>query len=90
PQQPSVISSANGVPQVNIQTPNSDGVSRNQYSQFDVDKRGAILNNSGVNTETKLGGLVTANPWLAQGEAKVILNEVNSRDPSQLNGFIEV
>ncbi|MCW7763098.1 hemagglutinin repeat-containing protein [Photorhabdus luminescens] len=89
-QQPTVISSANGVPQVNIQTPNSDGVSRNQYSQFDVDQRGAILNNSGVNTKTDLGGLITANPWLAQGEAKIILNEVNSRNPSQLNGFIEV
>ncbi|MDE9566053.1 hemagglutinin repeat-containing protein [Xenorhabdus bovienii] len=89
-QQPTVISAANGVPQVNIQTPNSDGVSRNQYSQFDVEQRGAILNNSGVNTQTDLGGLITANPWLAQGEANIILNEVNSRDPSQLNGFIEV
>ncbi|CDH26957.1 conserved hypothetical protein [Xenorhabdus bovienii str. Jollieti] len=89
-QQPTVISAANGVPQVNIQTPNSDGVSRNQYSQFDVEQRGAILNNSGVNTRTDLGGLITANPWLAQGEANIILNEVNSRDPSQLNGFIEV
>ncbi|WP_331251359.1 MULTISPECIES: hypothetical protein [Photorhabdus] len=74
---------ANGVPQVNIQTSNSDGVSRNQYSQFNVDQRGAILNNSGVNTKTDLGGLITANPWLAQGEAKIILNEVNSRNSSQ-------
>lgn len=32
-QQPTIISSANGTPQVNIQAPNSDGVSRNQYSQ---------------------------------------------------------
>ncbi|WP_338803386.1 hemagglutinin repeat-containing protein [Xenorhabdus griffiniae] len=89
-QQPSVISTANGIPQINIQTPNGDGVSRNQYSQFDVEQRGAILNNSSVNTKTELGGLITANPWLAQGEAKIILNEVNSRNPSQLNGFIEV
>ncbi|WP_053014222.1 MULTISPECIES: hemagglutinin repeat-containing protein [Xenorhabdus] len=89
-QQPSVISTANGLPQINIQTPNGDGVSRNQYSQFDVAQRGAILNNSSVNTQTELGGLITANPWLARGEAKIILNEVNSRNPSQLNGFIEV
>ncbi|QTL40329.1 hemagglutinin repeat-containing protein [Xenorhabdus budapestensis] len=89
-QQPSVIATANGIPQINIQTPNGDGVSRNQYSQFDVAQRGAILNNSSINTQTELGGLITANPWLARGEAKIILNEVNSRHPSQLNGFIEV
>ncbi|WP_340611664.1 hemagglutinin repeat-containing protein [Xenorhabdus bharatensis] len=89
-EQPTVIPTANGVTQVNIQTPNSDGVSRNQYRQFDVEQKGAILNNSAVNTKTELAGHITGNPWLAKGEAKIILNEVNSRDPSQLNGFIEV
>ncbi len=89
-QQPTIISSANGTPQVNIQTPSSGGVSRNVYSQFDVDNRGVILNNGhGVN-QTQLGGFVDANPWLARGEASIILNEVNSRDPSKLNGYIEV
>lgn len=34
--------------------------------------------------------MIQGNDWLAKGEAKIILNEVNSRDPSQLNGFIEV
>ncbi|MDN0128018.1 hemagglutinin repeat-containing protein [Yersinia massiliensis] len=89
-QQPTIMSSANGTPQVNIQTPSSGGVSRNVYSQFDVDNRGVILNNGhGVN-QTQLGGFVDANPWLARGEANIILNEVNSRDPSKLNGYIEV
>ncbi|WPU21310.1 hemagglutinin repeat-containing protein [Cedecea neteri] len=89
-QQPTVLSTANGLPQVNIQTPNDQGVSRNQYTQFDVDTRGAILNNSHKNTATQQAGMVTGNPWLARQEAKIILNEVNSRNPSQLNGFIEV
>ncbi|HBQ66851.1 MAG TPA: filamentous hemagglutinin, partial [Leclercia adecarboxylata] len=89
-QQPTVISSANGTTQVNIQTPSAGGVSRNTYSQFDVGRDGVILNNSHKNTSTELGGMVTANPWLAKGEAKVILNEVNARNPSQLNGYIEV
>ncbi|MHA7844766.1 hemagglutinin repeat-containing protein [Serratia sp. D1N4] len=89
-QQPTIISSANGTPQVNIQTPSAEGVSRNVYSQFDVDNKGVVLNNSHLNTQTQIAGMVTANPWLAKGEAKVILNEVNARDPSQLNGFIEV
>ncbi|MGP2516927.1 hemagglutinin repeat-containing protein [Yersinia sp. 2545 StPb PI] len=89
-QQPTIISSANGTPQVNIQTPSSGGVSRNVYSQFDVDNRGVILNNGhGVN-QTQLGGFVNGNPSLARGEASIILNEVNSRDPSKLNGYIEV
>nr|WP_275670544.1 hemagglutinin repeat-containing protein [Photorhabdus khanii] len=82
--------SANGTPQVNIQTPGADGVSHNSYRQFDVDKQGVILNNSANTTQTQLGGMVAGNPWLAKGEAKIILNEVNSRDPSHLNGWIEV
>ncbi|MFB5081376.1 hemagglutinin repeat-containing protein [Raoultella sp. C349492] len=89
-QQPTVLPSANGTPQVNIQTPSAAGVSRNTYSQFDVNQQGAILNNSHKNVQTQLGGMVAGNPWLAKGEAKVILNEVNSRDPSRLNGMIEV
>ncbi len=89
-QQPTVINSANGTPQVNIQTPSAAGVSRNNYTQFDVDNKGAILNNSHKNVQTNIGGMVAGNPWLAKGEAKVILNEVSSRDPSKLNGMIEV
>ena len=89
-QQPTIISTANGTPQVNIQTPSAGGVSRNTYSQFDVGQNGVILNNSHKNTATQLGGMVAANPWLAKGEAKIILHEVNARDPSRLNGFIEV
>ncbi|HFQ7088560.1 TPA: hemagglutinin repeat-containing protein [Raoultella planticola ATCC 33531] len=89
-QQPTVMQSANGTPQVNIQTPSAAGVSRNTYSQFDVNQQGAILNNSHKNVQSQLGGMVAGNPWLAKGEAKVILNEVNSRDPSRLNGMIEV
>lgn len=89
-QQATVLSTANGLPQVNIQTPGADGVSRNQYSQFDVGERGAILNNSQGDAPTQLAGHITGNPWLAKQEATIILNEVNSRDPSRLNGFIEV
>ncbi|WP_193014338.1 MULTISPECIES: hemagglutinin repeat-containing protein [Gammaproteobacteria] len=89
-QQATVLQTSNGLAQVNIQQPNQHGVSRNQFTQFDVDNKGAILNNSLQDTQTQLAGMVTGNPWLVKGEAKVILNEINSQNPSQLNGFIEV
>ena len=89
-QQPSIMQTASGIPQVNIQTPSAGGVSHNTYSQFDVSNHGVILNNSHKNVQTQLGGMVAGNPWLAKGEARIILNEVNSRNPSQLNGFVEV
>jgi filamentous hemagglutinin len=89
-QQATILSTASGVTQVNIQTPSAAGVSRNTYSQFDVNSKGAILNNSRTNTATQIGGLVQGNPWLANGGARVILNEVNSGSASQIKGFVEV
>lgn len=89
-QQPVISNTANGLPLVNIQTPSAAGVSRNTYSQFDVNSQGAILNNSNANVQTQLGGWVQGNPYLANGTARVILNEVNSSNPSLLNGFIEI
>ena len=64
-QQPTILQSANGTPQVNIQTPSAGGVSINQYRQFDVDQQGAILNNSRNNIQTQIGGWIQGNPWLA-------------------------
>ncbi|QPB41634.1 two-partner secretion domain-containing protein [Rodentibacter haemolyticus] len=89
-QQPIVLQTANGLPQVNIQTPNDKGLSHNKYNHFNVDTKGAILNNSRTNTQTQQGGWIQGNPYLARGEAKVILNEVTSNNPSQLKGYLEV
>jgi len=89
-QQPLVTNAANGVPLVNIQTPDSHGLSHNTYQQFDVMQNGVILNNSRTNVQTQLGGWVQGNPYLGAGTARTILNEVNSSQPSFLNGFIEV
>ncbi len=90
PLQPTILTTANGLQQVNIRTPSAAGVSRNHYSQFDVHAKGAILNNSRTSAGTRLGGWVQANPWLASGSAKVILNEINSSQSSQLRGYLEV
>lgn len=83
-QRPTILQTANGLPQINIQTPSGAGVSRNTYSQFDVQSNGVILNNSRTNTNTQLAGQISANPWLATGEARIILNEVRSSNPIHL------
>ncbi|MBK0003574.1 hemagglutinin repeat-containing protein [Erwinia sp. S38] len=89
---PQVIATQNGLSQVNITAPNQAGVSHNQFTQFDVDRNGAILNNSSLMTSTQLAGMIQGNPNLKPGNApaRVILNEVNSNNPSQLRGFLEV
>ncbi|CBW75271.1 Hemagglutinin-like protein [Mycetohabitans rhizoxinica HKI 454] len=89
-QQSTVLNAANGVPLINIQAPNAGGVSRNTYKQFDVGHRGVILNNASAHTQTQLGGWVQGNPWLVNGTARVILNEINASHPSQLRGYMEV
>ncbi|MFN5349375.1 MAG: filamentous hemagglutinin N-terminal domain-containing protein, partial [Polaromonas sp.] len=89
-QQPVILQTASGVPQVNIATPSAAGVSRNTYSQFDVNRQGVILNNSRANVLTQLGGYAPGNPMLAAGSARVILNEINSANPSFINGYVEV
>ncbi|ANS44140.1 hemagglutinin repeat-containing protein [Serratia inhibens] len=91
-QRPDVMATQNGLPQVNITAPNQAGVSHNQYRQFDVDQNGAILNNSATMTQTQMAGMIQGNPNLKPNSApaRVILNEVNSNDPSQLRGFLEV
>ncbi|NUX52418.1 hemagglutinin repeat-containing protein [Paraburkholderia youngii] len=88
---PGVISTANGLPQVNINKPSGAGVSLNTYSQFDVQKNGAILNNSPVITGTQLAGQINGNPNFGPNDAaKIIVNQVNSNNPSLLRGYVEV
>ena len=77
------------VPVVNIQTP-TNGVSHNIYKQMDVLPEGVVLNNSRTGANSSLVGTVGANPFLAQGEARIILNEVNSNVASRFEGNLEV
>lgn len=77
------------VPVVNIQTP-KNGVSHNVYNQFDVLQPGVVLNNSRGGAGSVIVGQVGANPYLQTGEARVILNEVNSPTASRFEGNLEV
>jgi filamentous hemagglutinin len=88
---PTVIQTANGITQVNINRPSGAGVSQNTYSQFDVPKAGVILNNSPTIVQTQQAGQINGNANLLPGQsARIILNQVNSNSPSQLRGYIEV
>ncbi|WP_334017328.1 hemagglutinin repeat-containing protein [Burkholderia gladioli] len=88
---PSVIQTQNGLPQVNINKPGNAGVSLNTYRQFDVQKPGAILNNSPVIVNTQQAGMINGNPNFGPNDAaRIIVNQVNSNNPSAIRGFVEI
>lgn len=90
--QPGVGAAPNGVPLVDIVTPNGAGLSHNKYDNFNVGTPGLILNNfNGEVGTSNLGGVTPGNPNLKNsGPASVILNEVTSGNRSALNGPTEV
>ena len=82
--------SRNGVPIVNISTPNDRGVSINQFKEYNVDEKGQILNNADNVGRSHLGGLINANPNLAPNQAaNLIILQVNGSNRSQIEGYLE-
>jgi filamentous hemagglutinin family protein len=87
---PVIDTAANGIPLVQITAPNAAGLSHNQFSQYNVDPNGVILNNSSTAVLTQQAGYVSGNQNMANGSARIILNEVTGTSASQLNGYTEV
>ena len=82
--------SRNGVPIVNISTPNDRGVSINEFKEYNVDEKGQILNNADNIGRSHLGGLINANPNLAPNQAaNLIILQVNGSNRSQIEGYLE-
>ena len=88
--QAQVTQAGNGVTLVNVTGPTAGGVSRNDYTKFNVPESGTILNNSYGMSNTTLAGYIPGNANMARGAARVILNEVTSTNPTAMKGFIEV
>ncbi|QHM70550.1 tRNA nuclease CdiA-2 [Mixta intestinalis] len=84
------VSAVNGVTVVDINKANDKGISHNFYDKLNVDKNGLIFNNSQNVVNTTLAGEIQGNSNLASGAAKIILNEVTSKNQSTLNGTMEV
>ena len=84
----------NGATIVDIAGANGAGLSHNRYTQFNVDAKGLVLNNTTSSSgamfqQSQLAGQVKSNDYSARA-ASVILNEVVSSNRSQLAGFAEV
>ncbi len=78
----------NGSNIVDINKADANGLSHNMWTEFNVSKKGMVLNNSTENL-VRDSGNIAKNSNL-DSVAKVILNEVISSKASTLNGFIEV
>ena len=82
--------SASGVPIVNISTPNDRGVSINEFSEYNIDEKGQIINNADNVGRSHLGGIINANPNLAPNQAaNLVILQVNGSNRSQIEGYLE-
>lgn len=81
--------SAGGVPVMDINNPNSKGLSHNRLSEFNVANPGLIFNNSMRDGNSQIGGHVIHNPNLTR-EARAILTEVTGNRSSSIEGTLEV
>ena len=84
------VQMANGVPVVNIVAPNGQGLSHNQFQDFNVPNQGLVLNNSLAAGQAQLAGQLAANPQFQGAAASTILNEVISQNTSDIRGMQEI
>ncbi|AKP33743.1 two-partner secretion domain-containing protein [Yersinia aleksiciae] len=74
---------------IDIISPDKNGLSHNKYKKFN-NERGQGYNKITFNNVLADSKELTGNPFLIDKTAKVILNEVTSKEPSQLHGSLVV
>ena len=91
PQNTSVDRAQNGANIININTPNSKGISVNDYSEFKT-KDPTVFNNFGSGVgRSYLAGMMAANPNLSKEQyARLILNRVNGAERAEIENWLEV
>ncbi|MDM9555012.1 hemagglutinin repeat-containing protein [Pseudomonas asiatica] len=85
-----VINDGHGVPVIDIVAPNANGLSHNQFLDYNVDRSGLVLNNATQAGQSELAGALAANPQFQGQAASTILNEVVSRNASLIEGPQEI
>ncbi len=84
------VSNVGATPVVNINAANAAGISRNTFSNFDVDKNGVVFNNMLADGRSQLVGALKENGNLKGRQASVIVADINSAQASKINGPMEV
>ena len=90
-QQATVTIAPNGVPIVNVNAPNNQGISVTNFQEFNVGSNGEIINNADNTGRSYLGGLIPGNPNYAPNQAaQLIILQVNGSNRTTIEGYLEV
>lgn len=77
---------------INIVKPDSNGLSHNKFTDFNVAGNGIVFNNhtGSAQCNSHLAGALNANANLQGNAAKLILTEVTGTGKTNLNGMLEI
>ena len=77
---------------INIVKPDSNGLSHNKFTDFNVAGNGIVFNNHTESAQynSQLAGALNANANLQGNAAKLILTEVTGTGKTNLNGMLEI
>ncbi|WP_459206553.1 hemagglutinin repeat-containing protein [Pseudomonas sp. MLB6B] len=85
-----LIDLGHGVPVIDIVAPNTNGLSHNQFLDYNVGQAGVVLNNSLSEGQSQLAGALAGNAQFQGQAASTIINEVVSRNASLVAGTQEI